>query len=143
MTHDSNKHDYYAATKKLPDGTMLVVGWYDVTCATDRSICPDPSTLTAISSDDWEKQYGQVPRRPWQIKNGRLVEYAASPITLTLKEQAQDAFQQARQEFSDLQMMGKTFGPQMQSYVRTLQAIINGTDTTSTTLPVAPTDPTA
>lgn len=73
--------------------------------------------------------------------DGKVVPYAPPTPVIPLKEQASAAMQQVQQQAAMTTAMGGTFGPQMQAYVRALRAILNGTDTTSTTLPAAPSDP--
>ena len=58
----------------------------------------------------------------------------------TIKQEAQQALAYVMAQAPQLTVMGEVFGPNTQAYVKTLRAIINGTDTTTTTLPTVPTD---
>lgn len=63
----------------------------------------------------------------------------SKPLTPpTLKDQANTAVQGVQQQANMVTAMGETFGPQMKEYVHKLRAIIDGADTTSTTLPPPP-----
>ena len=134
-------HSYYAATEKLADGTMPVTGWFDISSDSDPSNYPDPATLTPVSAADWQRQYTQTPRTPWQIKGGELVGYTPPPVVIPLKEQAATALQQARiTVYNNYGILGEPTPAVWVTYLRSLMAIANGTDTTSTALPAAPSD---
>lgn len=144
---------YYAAISSSASFPAPVIGWdYDrqkevfATNGIPQMITePPPASprFTLIPLPNKDDVWWNNPERwqqSWLVdEKGNLT--AAPPPVIPLKEQAQSAFRRARQQFTDLQMMGETFGPKMQAYMRSLNAIINGTDTTSTTLPTAPADP--
>lgn len=73
--------------------------------------------------------------------NDQIVPYTPYIHTPSLADQAAVAMQKVQQQAAMAFAMGQEFGPQMKSYVQALQAIINGSDTTSTTLPTAPAEP--
>lgn len=145
---------YYAAISSGSSFPAPVIGWdydrqktvnnADGTQQVTTEPPPADPRFTLIPLPDKDAAWWNNAARwqqSWQVdEKGNLTE--APPPVIPLKTQAQTAFQQARQQFTNLQMMGQTFGPQMQGYMRALNAIINGTDTTSTTLPTAPADPT-
>lgn len=56
----------------------------------------------------------------------------------TIKDQAIGALAQIQSTAALTVAMGETFGVEMRSYVKALQAIADGTDTTSMTLPSEP-----
>ncbi len=68
--------------------------------------------------------------------------YSSTPVagSAYLKSQASAALTWCSQQASLASMMGQTFTADMKTYVAAVQAIVNGTDTTSTTLPTQPTD---
>lgn len=74
--------------------------------------------------------------------NGEIVEYTPPPYIPPLKEQAQTAMQDVQRQAAMVAAISDTFGPQMREYVKALRAIISGSDTTSTELPIAPDDAT-
>lgn len=124
-----------------------VVGWSAITPEQGDSNVPVCSTapgmkaiqLPDMAAADWA-ELTQGLRGAVALSGGTIVPWAPPP--LPLKQQALAAQQAARQQFTDLQMMGESFGPKMQGYMRALTGIINDTDTTSTALPMPPADPT-
>ena len=135
-------NSYYAETEKLADGTVLVTGWIDIASDSDPSNYPDPTTLTPISDADWQRQYNQMPRPQWwQIKDGKLTEYTTPPVLVPLKDQAVAALQRGRMNvYNNYGIIGEPTPVSWVAYLKALMAIANGTDTTSTTLPTAPSD---
>ena len=63
---------------------------------------------------------------------------AKSAFMNTVKDQAIGALAQIQATAALTVAMGETFGTEMRAYVTALQAIADGSDTTSTTLPTAP-----
>lgn len=69
-------------------------------------------------------------------KDGQVTSFdPPPPPPPPLKEQAQSALSEVQSQAPMLVAMGECFGPRTQAYVKALQAIITGADTTSTTLP--------
>lgn len=142
-------HSYYAETKKLDDGTVVVTGWFDI--ASDSNLAnyplatrPDLAALTPISADDWHRQYSQRLRTPWQIKDGKLAPYTPPNVVIPLKERASTALQQARMFIYDnYGILGDPTPEAWVTYLRSLMAIASGADTTSVSLPIPPSDKTA
>lgn len=73
---------------------------------------------------------------------GKIIPFTPTPYIPPLKDQAQTSLQAVQQQASMIAAMGESFGPKMRDYVQVLRAIINGSDTTNTVLPTAPSDPT-
>ncbi|KXV50823.1 hypothetical protein AD945_01200 [Gluconobacter albidus] len=67
-------------------------------------------------------------------------EYLAAKDSLfnCLRMQARRALTEVQQDAVLAVAMGQTFSPQMQTFVKALQAIADGTDQTSTVLPTKP-----
>lgn len=63
---------------------------------------------------------------------------AKSAFMNTVKDQAIGALAQIQATAALTVAMGETFGTEMRAYVAAVQAIANGTDTTSAELPAAP-----
>lgn len=59
-----------------------------------------------------------------------------------LPNAAKVALDSVGQQAAIVVALGKSYGPKMQAYVAALENIANGSDTTSTALPIAPSDPT-
>lgn len=135
-------HHYYAQTTKQYDGADMVTGWFDITNQSDPASLPALDSLTPITAEEFQRQYSQKVRTDWQIVDGKIAPYQQSRPPIPLKDQASAAMQQVQQQATLVTAMGDTFGPKMRDYVKSLRAIINGSDTTSTALPTAPDDPT-
>lgn len=99
-----------------------------------------PSGCRAVRLNITDEAWAARPIVNPALSNGTIIQ-GPSPV-IPLKERATAAMQQVQQQATMTSAMGETFGPEMQAYVRALRAIISGADTTSTTLPTAPTDPT-
>lgn len=93
-----------------------------------------------ISQSDYEK-FSTLPGAKVD-GNGALVPYQPPISKEGFKSMAAYSLQAVQSQAVMITAMGKVFGPEMRSYVEQLQAIIDGADTTSTTLPTAPADPT-
>ena len=67
-------------------------------------------------------------------------EYASAKSTFmnSIKDQAIGVMAQIQATAALTVAMGETFGTEMRAYVTAVQAIAEGTDTTSTSLPAAP-----
>lgn len=138
---------YYAVIRSESIFPALVMGWdWDKTSPTGTpqqaqaasgfTLVPLPSKNDTWLTDPqrWECQY--------QVDASGTLSTAPAPVT-PLKDQAQAALQNVQQQASMVSAMGETFGPQTRDYVTKIRAIINGSDTTSTTLPQTPTNWTA
>ena len=99
-----------------------------------------PPGSMAVRLDVTDEEWNSRPTVNPVLSSGKIIQ-GPSP-TIPLQEQARNAMQQVQQQAAITSAMGETFGPEMQAHVRALRAILNGTDTTSTTLPTAPADPT-
>ena len=120
-----------------------IVGWSAIE-ADAQPTCETAAAMRAVllpdmAAAEWD-DLTQGRKGLVALSDGKIMPYTPPPPPL--KQQARQAFQQVQQQAAMTSAMGETFGPGMQAYVRTLRAIISGTDTTSTTLPTAPADPT-
>lgn len=139
------KKYYFAILKESATDTTdnQIIGWSAIEANT-LPACETAAGMKAVPlpdsvANEWHDLTMGI-KGAVALSNGQIVPHAPPPVPL--RQQAQQAFQSAQQEFGRLQMMGSTFGSQMQAYMRHLDAIINGTDTSSTVLPAAPDDPT-
>lgn len=130
---------YYAHYDPTAQQPAPVIGWYDMWGYSSLDGMPPLSELLPLSADFWQKHITE-PQTSQAVQDGTIVAYTPPPPPL--KDQANAAMQQIQQQASMVSAMGETFGPSMRDYVKALRAIINGSDTTSTTLPTAPTEPT-
>lgn len=140
----SNK--YYAIVQAGADLTKpcLVMGWVAQPVAQDGTSTPYQAAPgfeavpLEISDEDWAMRT-QGPQNPTQINQGKLEPYVAPGPSL--KEQATNALQQARMTvYNEFGIFGEPTPANWIVYLKALMTISNGTDTTSTALPAAPSD---
>ena len=130
MTYENR---YYA---RIDLKTKQVIGWYDMATYTGDQI--DSSELVPLTDDYWD-QHISGPQSLLAYENGEFVPYTPPPPPL--KTQAANALQQARLDvYNNYGILNEPTPAAWVSYLRALMAIANGTDTTSTTLPAAPSD---
>ncbi len=129
---DTNSR-YYA---KIDPETKQIVGWYDRYNYSGDPI--DPSVLVPLSDAAWAQHVsGPQPLMAWHA--GEIIPYIPPPKPL--KFQAETAIQETRVTiYNNYGMLGEPTPAAWVEYLRALLAIANGTDTTSTTLPTAPTN---
>lgn len=132
---------YYAAYDTHAPQPTIVRGWYDVWGMSDLTHVPPAQDMMPLTEEEWEEHFSQP--EGYGIQDGKLIAYTQPPAPpLPLSTQATTALGAVQQHANMVASMGETFGPQMRLYVQKLRAIINGSDTTSTKLPAAPSDPT-
>lgn len=128
-----------------------IVGWNAVSHPADSTVpefSPGDGYATHLMEDmtqeKWDdlrfNQNGCGGRLAYD--DGKIVPYTPPIHAPSLTNQAITAMEKVQQQAAMSFAMGQSFGSQMKSYVQALQAIINGSDTTSTTLPTAPADST-
>lgn len=129
---------YYALIGDKPlQGTNRVVAWLDAWVENDLTWADPFKTKVPLTPEQWDYHFAHSQA---VYDEGTFVDYTPPPPSL--KEQAQAAMQSVQQQANMITAMGETFGPQMRDYVGRLREIVSGTDTTSTELPTAPSDPT-
>ncbi|MCX5617105.1 hypothetical protein NQF86_00260 [Bombella sp. TMW 2.2543] len=141
------------------DEPLPILGWSAIPLVRNSQTPEDPATSLPLTED--ELLLKVQPHLPAGSRAIRLTitdeEWTARPTVnpalcngtviqrerpaLPLKEQAASAIQQVHHQAALSTAMGQTFGPEMQNHVRKLQAILDGTDTTSTALPPQPSSP--
>lgn len=129
-----------------PQKTRQIIGWdrYD----SENPPPPQASDYVSVQIQGMSDNAWPPLVSPGSISNlgvtpeGQIVPCPQPVYVPPLKEQATTAMQQVQQQAAMTSAMGETFGPTMKTYVHALRAILDGTDTTSTTLPTAPADPT-
>lgn len=126
--------DRYYATMDKP------CAWYDMWAFPSTDGLPAASTLFAMTADQWAAKGGNAGTRSMAVVNGQLVDYAPPVVPVPLKTQAATAQAWIQQQANLAAAMGETFTADMKAYVQAIAAIANGTDTTSTALPVKPSD---
>lgn len=111
-----------------------------VQCAYQLFSRPTAENFVEITKDDFEN-FKTMPGAKVDEK-GILTPYQPPVTPESMKTQASAAMMGVQSQAAMTTAMGQVFGPNMRAYVQKLRDIINGTDTTSTTLPTVPADPT-
>lgn len=122
---------YYAAV----DADNLVTGWYDVGALSTVVGLPSASAMVPVPPDLWDARSGQ-----YQAVNGALVVYTPPVAPIPLKDlAAAELSGWIAPQAAMASAMGETFTDAMKAYVKAVQAIASGADTTSTAMPARPT----
>ena len=131
---------YYASYDTTAAQPTPVTGWYDTWGMSSIAKVPAPSAMIVVSADDWnDTESFRLPTGKG-VQNGEIIDYTPPPAPVPLKTQAQTALATARQTvWDEYGSLNEPTPDAWVTYLKTLMAIANGTDTTSTTLPTAPT----
>lgn len=156
----TQKLAYFAIVDaRKQDDPLPILGWSAIPLTRDSQTSENPAPSLPLTED--ELLLKVQPHLPTGSRAVRLTmtddEWAARPTVnpalcngaiiqgerpaLPLKDQAASAMQQVHHQAALNFAMGRSFGPEMQSHVQKLQAILDGTDTTSTALPLPPSSP--
>ena len=127
---------YYASYDATATQPTPVSGWYDTWDMGNVSNVPPASDMIALTEAQWEAHLpaGQG------VQAGAIVSYTPPAAVVPLKTQAASAQAWIIQQANLAAAMGEVFTADMKAYVLAIDAIANGTDTTSTALPAQPTD---
>ncbi|MCP1243843.1 hypothetical protein GOB86_13605 [Acetobacter lambici] len=129
---------YYASYDTAAAQPAHINGWYDTWNMSDVSAVPTASDMIAVTEAQWMARNSNQ-----GVQNGAIVACPAPvPVpTVSLAAQAQSALTAASAAtWQAYGMYGETTPADVVTYLKALHAIANGTDTTSTALPVQPTD---
>ena len=130
---DQYPAQYYAQYDHSAAQPAPVTGWFDVWNMSDPSSVLDAADLVALTEEQW------LARTPTGlgVQDGKVVSYAAPAPTLA--QQAKAALVQAQAAtWAKFGSLGQTVTDAWITYQKALAAIADGSDTTSTTLPSAP-----
>ncbi|WP_338331320.1 hypothetical protein [Acetobacter sp. LMG 32666] len=127
---------YYAQYDTTAPQPTKVLGWLDMDFYSDTTGFPPASELLPLTAE----QFAARTAGPYGVSNGALVQYTPPAPVVPLTTQAQTAQAWVQQQASLAAAMGEVFTADMKAYVLAINAIANGTDTTSTALPTQPTD---
>lgn len=129
---------YYASYDKTASQPTAVTGWYDTWDMSSVSNVPAASDMIVVTESEWNDISFRVSIGKG-VKDGVIVDYT-SEVTVPIKTQAANELTWISSEASLASAMGETFTDAMKAYVKAIQAIANGTDTASASLPDRPTD---
>ncbi|MFT8417503.1 MAG: hypothetical protein ABF636_01550 [Acetobacter sp.] len=125
---------YYAAYNPDISQPAPVAAWYDSNI--NISIDYSKAGFLPLSSDQWAARA----KAAYAVSGGTLVVYSPPPTVIPLKIQAATALAWVQQQANLAAAMGEVFTADMKAYVSAINALANGTDTTSKALPTQPTD---
>lgn len=131
---------YYASYDTTATQPTPVTGWYDTWGMSNVSNVPEAANMVAISESDWNND--DTFRLPVGrgVLSGKIIDYTPPPTPVPLKTQAKEALATSRQTvWDEYGSLNETTPDNWVTYLKALMAIANGTDTTSTKLPTAPT----
>ncbi|MBF0858401.1 hypothetical protein HKD24_04115 [Gluconobacter sp. LMG 31484] len=128
------KTDYPARYYVQSDSTGYITHWYDTWDMGNIESVPPAASLLAVTEDQWNDPTVHAALGVG-VKNGAIV---AMTYVVPLATQAKEEMSWINQQASLASSMGETFTDAMRSYVKAIQAIANGSDTTSTALPARP-----
>lgn len=127
---------YYAQYNSSAPSPAPVTGWFDTALFGPGAELPAASNLLLLT----EQQFSQRTSGSWAVSGGALVPYTPPVVTVSLKMQAVSAQAWVQQQATLASAMGEVFTEDMKDYVKAVNAIASGADTTSTALPARPTD---
>ena len=126
---------YYASYDTGATGPTEVTGWYDVWGMSSTAGVPAAADMLPLTANQWADRlpYGQG------VHEGAIVSYTPAS-TVTLADQAGAAYSAAVVTVqSEYGVLNEPTPDDWVAYLKALKAIRDGTDTTSTALPTAPT----
>ena len=85
-----------------------------------------------------EEQYKNRNEGLFAVTDGVFGPYTPPPVVVSLKSRARDEQTWINQQAALAVAMGETFTDEMKAYVKAIQAIATGADTSSTELPQRP-----
>ncbi|MBS1080831.1 hypothetical protein [Gluconobacter kondonii] len=131
LLYPSRFYATYDTTAAQPTG---ITGWFDTWTLSTTKNLPAASDMLALTQDQWNDRA----TGPQGVKDDDLVDYTLPAPVVPLETQAQTELAWIASQASMAAAMGETFTDNMKAYVKAIQAIANGTDTTSTALPARP-----
>ena len=115
-------------------------GWYDMSMFSSADGLPPLSELFALTPQQWADKGGNYGTKSMVVSNGQLIDYQPEPVAIPLTTQASQALSSARTYvYNNYGILNEATPDDWVAYIKALMAIVNGTDTTSTSLPTEPT----
>jgi hypothetical protein len=112
---------------------------YDMWGFSEPPTSPVASSLYAITAAEYADRQANPRQQYYDTASGKLADYVAPPVVLSLKDQAATALAAARTYVNNTYTMLNEATPDAWvTYLKALMAIASGADTTSTALPTEP-----
>ena len=128
---------YYARYDTTASQPAPVTGWFDTQTISTTANLPDASLMLPLTLAQWnERMTG-----PQFVTGGALVAYTPPPLLGPLSDHAAPQPPWIASQAALAAAMGETFTATMKAYVKAIQALASGTDTTTTALPTRPAAP--
>lgn len=129
---------YYASYDTTASQPAPITGWWDTWDMSTVANVPNAADMIPVSEDDWKDTSKFRLTIGRGVQDGKIVDYTVPVVPVPLTIQASNAMTWVNQQASLVSAMGETFSDTGKAYVKALQAIISGVDTTSTALPARP-----
>lgn len=127
---------YYASYDTTATQPTQVTGWYDTWDMSSLEGVPAASSMVVVTEAQWNDATFHLPIGKG-VKDGVIVDFMP---TAPLTTQASYALSSARTYVqNNYTILNEATPDEWVAYLKALMAIANGTDTTSTALPSAPT----
>ncbi|MXV44381.1 hypothetical protein GS501_04880 [Saccharibacter sp. 17.LH.SD] len=135
---------YYGVIDPSHPRPQQILGWYDTWNLGYKSTLFLPQNkMVPLTQEQWDWHFLSGNSQAQINADGTVSRYMPPPpAPVPLSRKARRAMDSVESQSSVVLAMGETFGPLMRAYVKKLYAIMKGSDTTSTVLPTAPSDPT-
>lgn len=131
---------YYAGYDITAAQPTIVLGWYDTWDMNDVSNIPKASDMIAISESDWNNTSTFRLTHGRGVYDGKILDYTPPVAPIPLSVQATSALADARSYvMNNYAILNLPTPNTWVTYLKALMNIADGTDTTSTSLPTAPT----
>lgn len=127
---------YYVLYDTTAPQPTDIIGWVDIEDISTTEGLPPEDEMIPVTPEQWADPAFHTPHGKG-VLNGSVVDYTA-PISLSVS--AAEELSWIQEQATLATAMGESFTDEMKKYVKSVQAIIAGTDTTSTSLPMRPTD---
>lgn len=121
----------YDTTAAQPTG---ITGWFDTWRLSGTENLPAAADMVPLTDAQW----GSRVTGPQGVAGHALVDYTPPAPVVPLKDQATSELSWIASQASLASAMGEGFTDAMKAFVKAMQAIANGTDVSSTTLPERP-----
>ncbi|MCP1197101.1 hypothetical protein NKW84_14700 [Acetobacter senegalensis] len=128
---------YYASFDLSAAQPTPVLGWYDTWAMSNVASVPAATDMISVSARDWADITAFRKPNGRGVQDGKIIDYTP-PVPLSALAQTEQGWIQ--QQESRAFVRGQKFTAEMLAYADAIEAIADGTDTTSTKLRDRPTN---